>query len=187
MPMYTLRCSRCDHSKERGFTVAALKAQESQRFAFIVCPMCSRRGTMSHDFMADARSQVIQKDEYTFAANAPEENLVGRTVTRAEAAAVLKKHGLVNAGKSAKGRSSSQVRSETQAEIVARWEEKATSAGKSSKNKEVAIETSVSVTDTITSKPWPALKAQAKLLGIKVANTIKRPELERLVRDQLTT
>lgn len=187
MPMYTLRCSRCDHSKERGFTVAALKAQESQKFAFIVCPMCSRRGTMSHDFMADARSQVIQKDEYTFAANAPEEGLVGKTVTKSEAKAILKKHGLVNAGKPAKTKSSSQVRSETEAEIVARWADRLSSGKKSSENKEVAVDTSALVPDTITSKPWPALKAQAKSLGIKVANTIKRPELERLVRDQLTT
>ena len=129
MPMYTLICSRCNHSKERGFTFAALKAQESQKFAFITCPMCSRRGTMSHDFMAD----------------------------------------------------------ETEAEIVARWSGALSSGKKSSENKEVAVDTGTPVPDTITSKPWPALKAQAKSLGIKVANTIKRPELERLVRDQLTT
>ena len=49
--------------------------------------------------MADVRTQVIHNDEYTFGENAPEEELVNKTVTKSEAKAILKKHGLVESGK----------------------------------------------------------------------------------------
>lgn len=186
MPIYTLNCSRCEHSSGQGFTVAGFKAQEQQGFLFLHCPRCKRRGTLSHDFMADARSQVVHKDEYTFAENAPEDHLVNKTVTKAEAKAILKKHGLVEAGVEAKRRTAPHTRTYTEEEIKARWAaERALRTDKPTENNYVAVDTDVVETDTIVAKTWPALKAQAKSLGIKAPSTTKRPELERLVREQL--
>ena len=187
MPIYTLKCIRCEHSSGQGFTVSGFKAQEQQKFLFLHCPRCKRRGTLSHDFMADARSQVIHRDEYTFHENAPEDHLVNKTVTKAEAKAILKKHGLVEAGVAPKRKSTSSTRIYTQAEIVERWAAKrAAQADKSTENNHVAVDTDVVEADTIVAKTWPALKAQAKSLGIKAPSTTKRPELERLVREQLS-
>jgi len=188
MPIYTLACTRCEHSSGQGFTVAGFRAQEAQKFLFLRCSRCKRRGTLKHDFMADARSQVVHRDEYTFSENAPEERLVNKTVTKSEAKAILKKHGLVEAGNLPKGRSTSGTRSYTEAEIVARWAaERESSQDKHDKNNQVAVDTDVVEADTIVAETWPALKAQAKLLGIKAPSTTKRPELERLVREQLNT
>jgi len=39
--------------------------------------------------------------------------------------------------------------------------------------------------DTIVARSWPALKAQAKRLGVKAPVGTKRPELEQLVRDKI--
>jgi hypothetical protein len=135
--------------------------------------------------MADVRSQVVHSDEYTFAENAPEEHLVNKTVTKAEAKAILKKHGLVNAGKLPKRESKSHVRSYSQKEIAERWSTEKES--KSNENNKVDVDTNAVEEDTIIANTWPGLKAQAKSLGIKVPNTIKKPELERLVREQLST
>jgi len=188
MPIYTLACVRCEHSSGQGFTVAGFRAQEAQGFLFLRCGRCKRRGTLKHDFMADARSQVVHRDEYTFSENAPEEHLVNKTVSKAEAKAILKKHGLVEAGNLPKRKSTSHTRTYTEAEIVARWAaERGASEDKPTENNQVAVDTDVVEADTIVAETWPALKSQAKSLGIKVPSTTKRPELERLVREQLNT
>ena len=186
MPIYTLACKRCEHKSERGFTLAGFMAQEAQNFGFIHCPRCKRRGSLSHDFMADARSQVVHQDGYTFAENAPEDHLVGKTVTKAEAKAILKKHGLVEAGASSKRDSKTNTRVYTQKEIVERWAaNRNAGVDEPIENNEVDIDTNAVEEDTIVAETWPALKAQAKSLGIKAPSTTKRPELERLVREQL--
>lgn len=185
MPIYTLKCIRCDHVQERGFTVSGFLAQTQQGFRFISCSRCSRKGVLEHDFMADVRTQVIHNDEYTFGENAPEEGLVNKTVSKSEAKAILKKHGLVEAGKSAKRKSTAHVRSYTQKDIEARWAEKAKAADNSTENDKVAVDTKAGARDTIVADTWLGLKSQAKSLGIKYPPTTKRPELERLVREQL--
>ena len=91
MPIYTLKCIRCKHVQEQGFTVSGFLAQTQQGFRFLSCGRCKRKGVLEHDFIADVRTQVIHNDEYTFGENAPEEGLVNKTVTKSEAKAILKK------------------------------------------------------------------------------------------------
>ncbi len=164
--------------------MAGFKAQKAQGFRFLSCGRCRRRATLVHDLLADLKTQSTHRDEYTFHANAPEEHLVGKTVTKAEAASILKKHGLVNAGKDAKRKSKRNRRIITEAEIANKWssvsKEPATDVDKSVDTDEAAV-------DTIVSKSWPDLKRQAKELGIKVPSTTKRHELEQLVREKLAS
>lgn len=219
MPMYTLRCGRCEHSTEQGFTVSAFKAQTTQGFRFLRCKRCNRRGSLDHDFMADARSQVVHMDQFTFAENAPDD-LAGKTFTRREAAAKLKERGLALSGKDGKKKSLSGTRSFTEQEIAKRWAEKNESAKKAPKAQETAavaeaapkrapqkkepssdkkslsllkranlaqndgVDSDTLSQDTIAGT-WPALKKQAKCLGIPIPRTMKRPELERLVRESI--
>ena len=194
MPIYTLKCERCLHKTEKGFTVSAFLAQSEQGFGFLSCGRCGRKGSLSHDFMADARSQATHRDEYVFAENAPEDHLVGRTVTKREAKAILKKHGLVELGKSAKTRGGSSVRRFTEMDILDRWakdsEDQASSVDSAPEEDTLVVDDKPvdkpeSSEDTIIAKSWPALKAQAKRLGIKAPPSTKRPELERLVREQI--
>ena len=186
MPIYTLKCIRCEHVQEQGFTVSGFLAQTQQGFRFLSCGRCKRRGVLEHDFIADVRTQVIHNDEYTFGENAPEEGLVNKTVTKSEAKAILKKHGLVEAGKLPKRESTAHVRRYTQKDIEARWAEKSKASDNSTENDKVAVDTKGGAGDTIVADTWVGLKSQAKSLGIKVPNTTKRPELERLVRDHLS-
>ena len=194
MPIYTLKCVRCDHVSEQGFTVAGFVAQKEQKFLFLRCGRCNRRGSLAHDFLADARTQATHMDAFTFGENAPEEHLVNKTVTKAEAKAILKKHGLVVAGKEAKRKGSGSRRTITEKGIMSRWRSSETKAEEPAPVKEkapvpVSVDKQVDKTeatqDTIVARSWPALKAQAKSLGIKAPSTTKRPELERLVREQL--
>tara|TARA_B100001250_G_scaffold74931_1_gene61292 strand:+ start:4838 stop:5263 length:426 start_codon:yes stop_codon:yes gene_type:complete len=140
--------------------------------------------------MADVRTQVIHNDEYTFGENAPEEELVNKTVTKSEAKAILKKHGLVEAGKAPKRESTTHIRRYTLDDIKGRWAErdknKSEAADNSTENDKVAVDTEGGKKDTIVADTWTGLKAQAKSLGLKVPNTTKRPELEQLVRDHLS-
>lgn len=219
MPMYTLKCGRCEHSTEQGFTYSAFKAQTSQGFRFLRCKRCNRRGSLDHDFMADARSQVVHKDEFTFAENAPD-GLSGRTFTKKEAAALLKERGLALSGKEGKKKSSSGTRTSTEQEIVKRWAEKKEANKKAPKAQETSVVTEAAPKKTTQKKEpssdkkslsllkranlaqndgvdsdilsqdtiagtWPALKKQAKCLGISIPRTMKRPELERLVRESI--
>jgi len=194
MPMYTFSCKRCKHEQTNGLTVAGFVAAKSQEFLFMRCGRCNRRGTMSHDFIADAKTQASHGDEFTFHENAPEERLVGKTVSRKEAKAILKKHGLAESGASGKRRSHSGTRTYREQEIVDRWEaarakpdtaEVATEEVSSGVDK--LVDTNVGELDTMVCDSWPGLKSQAKRLGIKVIPTIKRPELERLVRERIST
>lgn len=194
MPIYTLKCKRCEHSSEQGFTVSAFRAQTEQGFRFLRCGRCNRRATLEHDFVADVKTQSTHRDEYTFGANAPEDHLVGRTVTKGEAADILKRHGLVSAGKSARTQSRTNRRTITEKDILAKWgsadaKDDAPAEEKSSPAKAVVEDKQVDKTeptqDTIVAKSWPALKAQAKRLGIKAPVGTKRPELEQLVREQI--
>jgi len=184
MPIYTLKCERCTHSTEQGFTVNAFVAQKERGFLYITCPRCKRRGTMSHNFVADVKTQSTHSGDYTFAENAPEDHLVGQTVSKAEAKRILKKHGLVEAVKEGKRDLNAGTKRYTQEEIVKRWSENRAQETASEDNQ---VDTNATEVDTIVSKTWPALKKQAKELGIKVPITTKRPELERLVRESLTT
>ncbi len=217
MPIYTLRCCRCNHQVERGFTVAGFTAQMSQGFHSLFCPRCKRRAVLSHDFMADARTQSTHGDEYTFRENAPEDHLVGKTVTKKEAKAILKKHNLVEAGREAKRDSANGRRRYTEKEIKDRWsamrsndtpapvvpsvpperppasvprtvsDKKSLNLLRVDKmsNKEEVDSDNVSKASIATT--WPALKKQARDLGIKVPRSMKRPELERLVRTTLVS
>ena len=194
MPIYTLKCGRCDHVSEQGFTVAAFVAQEEQKFLFLRCGRCNRRGSLAHDFMADARTQVVHHDAFKFGENAPEEHLVNKTVTKAEAKAILKKHGLVVAGKEAKRKSSGSRRTVTEKDIISRWNAPVAKAEEPAPVKEkvpdpASLDKQVDKTevrqDTIVARSWPALKAQAKRLGVKAPVGTKRPELEQLVRDKI--
>ena len=180
MPIYTLKCGRCDHVSEQGFTVAAFVAQEEQKFLFLRCGRCNRRGSLAHDFMADARTQVV--------------HLVNKTVTKAEAKAILKKHGLVVADKEAKRKSSGSRRTVTEKDIISRWNAPVVKAEEPAPVKEkvpdpASLDKQVDKTevrqDTIVARSWPALKAQAKRLGVKAPVGTKRPELEQLVRDKI--
>jgi hypothetical protein len=110
--------------------------------------------------------------------------LVGQTVSKAEAKRILKKHGLVEAVKEGKRDLNAGTKRYTQEEIVKRWSENRAQETASEDNQ---VDTNATEVDTIVSKTWPALKKQAKELGIKVPITTKRPELERLVRESLTT
>jgi len=184
LPIYTLQCCRCSHATEQGFTVSAFVAQKERGFTYITCPRCRRRGTMSHDFVADVKTQSSHSGEYTFAENAPEEHLVGQTVSKTEARKILKKHGLVESVKEGKRKHHAGTKRYTQDEIVKRWSENRAQEGAS---EDKQVDTTPAEVDTIVSKTWPALKKQAKDLGLKVPITTKRPELERLVRESLTT
>ena len=194
MPIYTLKCERCGHVSEQGFTVSGFLAQKAQGFAFVSCGRCKRRGSMDHDFMADARTQSTHMDEYTFGENAPEEHLVGQTVTKKEFKSILKKHGLVESGKEGKRKSKPTGRRITEKDILRKWEEEKTAKvekAESSPEETPSLATDKQVDkmdgkqDTIVAKSWPALKAQAKRLGIKAPAGTKRPELEQLVRDKI--
>jgi len=184
MPIYTLRCCRCAHASEQGFTVNAFVAQKERGFTYITCPRCQRRGTMSHDFVADVKTQSTHSGEYTFAENAPEDHLVGQTVSKTEAKRILKKHGLIESVKEGKRDLNAGTKRYTQDEIVKRWTE---NRAQETDSEDKQVDTTTAEVDTIVSKTWPALKKQAKELGIKVPITTKRPELERLVRESLTT
>ena len=184
MPIYTLRCCRCAHATEQGFTVNAFVAQKERGFTYITCPRCRRRGTMSHDFVADVKTQSSHGGEYTFAENAPEDHLVGETMSKAEARKILKKHGLIESVKESKRNLNVGTKRYTQNEIVKRWSENRAQESTTDKKR---VDTSTTEADTIVSKTWPGLKKQAKDLGIKVPTTTKRPELERLVRESLAT
>lgn len=193
MPIYTLKCERCQHVSERGFTVPAFVAQKEQKFAFLFCGRCERRGTMGHDFIADAKTQAAHLGTYTFGENAPEDRLVGQTVSKQEAKAILKKHGLVDAGKSAKKVSRTNRRTITEKDILDRWGGLASAKNGKSPAKDTGggsvsvdkVDKTEPTQDTIVAKSWPALKAQAKKLGITAPVGTKRPELERLVRDRI--
>jgi hypothetical protein len=139
---------------------------------------------MSHNFVADVKTQSTHSGDYTFAENAPEDHLVGQTVSKAEAKRILKKHGLVEAVKEGRRDLNAGTKRYTQEEIVKRWSENRAQETASEDNQ---VDTNATEVDTIVSKTWPALKKQAKELGIKVPITTKRPELERLVRESLTT
>ena len=182
MPIYSFKCKRCDHKSEKGFTVSGFTAQKEQDFMFLKCSRCRRRAVLEHDFIADVRTQSSHSDEYTFSENAPEEHLVGQTVSRGEAKKILKKHGLVEAGLLPKKDVNAGTRRYTEAEIVKRWAENRAQAIQPDDNQ---VDTKASEVDTIVSTTWPGLKKQAKELGIKVPSTTKRPELERLVRESL--
>lgn len=194
MPIYTLKCRMCGHVSERGLTVSGFVAQKEQGFRFLSCGRCKRKSSLEHDFIADVRTQSTHMDEYTFGANAPEDHLVGQTVTKKEAQSILKRHGLVNAGKSAKMKSKAGRRTITEQEILSRWGN-ADSKKELSDSKKPDTSTTLATNnqvdkedatqDTIVAKSWPALKAQAKRLGIKAPVGIKRPELEQLVRDEI--
>lgn len=221
MPMYTLKCDRCDHATEQGFTIAAFKAQTTQGFRFLRCKRCNRRGSLCHDFMADARSQVVHLDGFTFAENAPDD-LAGKTFSRKEAAEKLKERGLSLSGKDGKRKSASGTRSFTEQEIVKRWSEKKAAELEVKKPQELPVKPEVEPkmvlkvkdpssdkkslsllkranlsrkdgvdSDTLSQDTiagtWPALKKQAKCLGISVPRTMKRPELERLVQEIIAT
>tara|TARA_R100000963_G_scaffold33931_1_gene26684 strand:+ start:159 stop:713 length:555 start_codon:yes stop_codon:yes gene_type:complete len=182
MPIYSFKCKRCDHKSEKGFTVAGFTAQKEQDFMFLKCGRCRRRAVLEHDFIADVRTQSSHSDEYTFSENAPEEHLVGETVSKGEAKKILKKHGLVEAGLLPKKDVNAGTRRYTEEEIVKRWAENRANAIESI---DKPVDTDAIEVDTIVSTTWPGLKKQAKELGIKVPSTTKRPELERLVRESL--
>lgn len=220
MPMYSLKCGRCEHDTVLGFTVSAFKAQCTQGFRFLRCKRCQRRGSLEHDFMADARTQVVHRDEFTFAENAPDE-LAGKTFTKKKAAALLKERGLALSGKDGKRKSMSSRRVITEQEISQRWEEKreaASAVNQVQKPAPTAVEPvqapakaspvgdkkSLSLlqranvsqsegldSDTLSqdtiADTWPKLKKQARDLGISMPRTIKRPELEQLVRERIAT
>jgi len=170
--------------------------------------------------MADARTQVVHNDSFTFAENAPDD-LAGKTFTKKEAASLLKERGLALSGKSAKKKTTTNRRVITEQEIMDKWAQKEANADKV-ETPAVAQETPVEVPkplvapspvsdkkslslirranvsqiqgvdsdilsqDTI-AETWPGLKKQARELGISVPRTMKRPELEQLVRDQIVT
>lgn len=221
MPLYTLKCKRCEHTETRGFTVPGFLAQSAQGFLFISCSRCSRRGSLEHDFMADARTQSAHHDEYTFAENAPDE-MANKTFSKKEAARLMKKHGLIEAGKEAKRTGNSGTRVYTEREIVEKWKEDR--VAKSAPEKKLATLPENSIAAPVQAKEtspesdkkslsllkranmsgnvgvdsdnmsldtmaetWPALKKQAKTLGIPVPRSMKRPELEQLVRERITT
>ena len=220
MPMYSLKCVRCEHDTVLGFTVSAFKAQCAQGFRFLRCKRCKRRGSLEHDFMADARTQVVHRDEFTFAENAPDE-LAGKTFTKKKAAALLKERGLALSGKEGKRKSMTNRRVITEKEIVQRWEKKKEAAPavnqvpapvptaieaveapviapavsdkkslsllqRANVSKSEGLDSDTLSQDTI-ADTWPGLKKQAKDLGISMPRTIKRPELEQLVRERIAT
>ena len=218
MPIYTLQCCRCSHATEQGFTVSAFVAQKERGFTYITCPRCRRRGTMSHDFVADVKTQSSHSGEYTFAENAPEEHLVGQTVSKTEARKILKKHGLVESVREGKRKNSGQSRRYTEREIVERWDAlrvsddsppeqppeepapapEAPPAAVASDKKSLDLlkidnlsrkeeVDSDNMSKGSIAPTWPGLKRQARELGIAVPRTMKRPELEQLVRTTIAS
>tara|TARA_R110002051_G_scaffold33348_1_gene74889 strand:- start:1042 stop:1563 length:522 start_codon:yes stop_codon:yes gene_type:complete len=173
---------------------------------------------MSHDFVADVKTQSTHSGEYTFAENAPEEHLVGQTVSKTEARKILKKHGLIESVKAGKLKSAGQGRRYTEREIVGRWDALRASDEQPAEQPEASPSPAPEVPpaavvsdkksldllriDNLSRKEevdsdnmskgtiaptWPGLKKQARGLGIFVPRTMKRPELERLVRTTLAS
>ena len=210
MPAYTHACTRCRHTYIKHMQVAMWKELLAQRdehtkcFPMERCPRCKIRGRVVHDFCGDAQTQASHDTGYTFYENAPDEILRGepeRRCTKAEAARLMKEHGLVEGG--AEGKLCSD--DERKRRMLARFK----------KDEEDDVETSSRIgrmadrIDNLShlepvssdklSKPvdrltgpgatlatrWSDLKRQAKALGLSIPPSKKRPEVERLVQEAL--
>ena len=216
MPAYAFLCSQCKHPTTVPMRVNVFKARVSEaragdgKWPHLSCPRCGSRrgrGKLVFDFVGQARTQVVQNDEYTFYENAPDAILQGqqtRTVTKAEAARLMKEHSLADAGKAGKHRTPDSMLKTPRAKTADRWaaEEAAARTARveavlaescdkvAEKAPPVTTESQKTV-DTLSPEgvriatEWPALKRQAASLGIKVRAKYSRAVLEPMVRDEL--
>jgi hypothetical protein len=213
MPIYQFSCKHpaCGHPHTVGMQLRAFESAEARGFKFLKCPRCKRAGTSKVDIAAQARSQAVHGDDFTFFENAPDEILRGertRTTTKAEAKRLMAESGVRLSGKSGKQKfdANSGVQRETATQIMERWRAEGRALPKTHVATDVAtpaatksdVSTSQNVA-TVSTEPvdsgavvvptlatsWPGLKKQAKSLGLNIPSKMRRPEVERLVRKAL--
>lgn len=209
MPAYTLACTRCRHQYITHMSVPVWKARLSQRdektrcFPMETCPRCRIRGRVVHDFVGDAKTQASHDIGYTFYENAPDEILRGekeRHCTKAEAARLMKEHGLAESGaeaplasegeqkqriaarfkRDARDREQAHKRIAAIAERIDKVSQPTVPSDKVSKAVDRLSGDGATLATT-----WIGLKKQAKALHIKSSPKWKRPDYERHIREVL--